>query len=58
MFELTLCIASLTFALPMSVALFNQRSAIEREKLEPEFQDIKDPKSGETVNQFYYNKGL
>jgi len=56
--ELTLCGISLTLALPMSIALFNQRSKIDRSKLEAEFQNIKDPKTGDLMTHFYFNKGL
>ena len=35
--ELILCATSLTLALPLTVAIFEQRSKIDREKLEPEF---------------------
>ncbi|CDW90303.1 sideroflexin 5 [Stylonychia lemnae] len=55
--ELILCACSLTVALPMSVALFNQRSMLPRESLEAEFQDLKDSK-GEVITHFYFNKGL
>lgn len=57
-FELSLVTISLTFALPMSVAMFEQRSRMHRLALETEFHEIKDEKSGEIVQDFYFNKGL
>lgn len=56
--ELTLVTISLTFALPMSVALFEQRSKLPRLLLESEFHDKKDEKTGEPIEHFYFNKGL
>ena len=62
--ELTLCICSLTFALPMSIALFEQRAMIKREDIDPELRELKaikyDENSGpdEYVQRFYFNKGL
>jgi hypothetical protein len=42
--ELGLCICSLTFALPMSIALFEQRAMLRREEMDEEFQYILDQK--------------
>ena len=38
--ELGLCICSLTFALPMSIALFEQRAMLHREEIDDEFKYI------------------
>ncbi len=38
--ELSLCAVALTFALPMSVALFQQRGMVTREEIEEEFRAI------------------
>ena len=54
--ELSLCCMSLTVALPMSIALFKQRSVIQAEQLEEEFRDLKN-ESGEAIKEFYFNKG-
>ena len=54
--ELTLCIGSLTVALPMSIALFKQRSQLKLEDLESEFKELK-TESGDLVKHVYYNKG-
>ena len=43
MIELSLCIMSLTVALPMAVALYEQRATLSREQMEPEFQKIPIP---------------
>lgn len=40
--ELTLCVCSLTFALPMSIALFEQRAMLTRDQIEEE--DLKNLK--------------
>jgi len=40
--ELGLCICSLTFALPMSIALFEQRAMLQREQMDEEFREIID----------------
>ena len=58
LFELSLVTISLTFALPASVAMFEQRSKMHRLKLEPEFHELKDALSGEPVEYVYFNKGL
>ena len=42
--ELTLCICSLTFALPMSIALFQQRAMLTRDQIEEE--ELKNLKYG------------
>ena len=39
--ELILCICSLTFALPMSIALFKQRTYIDRENIDEELKNLK-----------------
>lgn len=55
--ELTLCALALTVALPMSVALFQQRGVITRDQIEEEIKestkDLQPP-----VTEFYFNKGL
>ena len=55
--ELALCTASLTFALPMSIALFQQRSELKTEQLDAEFRELK-TEAGDLVKQVYYNKGM
>ena len=55
--EASFCCISLTFALPMSIALFQQRSSIRPELLEEEFRSLKD-KNGNPVDLVYYNKGM
>uniref|UniRef100_A0A7S3IEW7 Sidoreflexin n=1 Tax=Strombidium inclinatum TaxID=197538 RepID=A0A7S3IEW7_9SPIT len=57
MMELSLVTFSLLIAVPMSVALFEQRSKIDREQIEPCFKELRDA-SGAPVNTFYFNKGL
>ena len=71
--ELGLCICSLTFALPMSIALFEQRAMIKREDIDEHLKNLKvadfpNPDStlpkveGEDgdklIDRFYFNKGL
>jgi hypothetical protein len=52
-FELILCTVALTVALPMSVALFQQRGMLTREDIE---EEIREP--NKNVQEFYFNKGL
>lgn len=62
--EFTIVLGSLTFALPMSVALFEQRASIPREQMDEAFQNMKpnindeENKDKEFVDTFYFNKGL
>lgn len=72
--ELTLCICSLSFALPMSIALFKQRTYIDRANIDEELKNLKsesykpenfgiekegdDKTQPELVERFYFNKGL
>jgi hypothetical protein len=39
--ELTLCICSLTFALPMSIALFEQRASLSRDDIDEGLKELK-----------------
>ncbi len=55
--ELSLCAVALTFALPMSVALFQQRGMVTNEEIEEEFRSFKGA-NGQEVKEFYFNKGL
>ena len=55
--ELGLCAISLGVALPMSVALFQQRGMITKDEIEENLRDIKN-EQGELVQEFYFNKGL
>jgi len=56
--ELSFCTIGLLFGLPMSVALYKQQSSILASELEPEFQNLKDPKTGEVIKEYYFNRGL
>ena len=55
--ELSLCAISLGFALPMSVALFQQRGVITRDQIEDSLKEIKN-EQGEHIQEYYFNKGL
>jgi hypothetical protein len=44
--------------LPATVALFPQISTIEADKVEERFQHLRDPKTQQPYQVFYYNKGL
>lgn len=55
--EAALCCASLSVALPMSIALFQQRSSAQVDSLEAEFQNLKSDKD-ELIKVVYYNKGM
>ena len=48
---------SLTISLPLAVSLFSQNMTIPREKLEPEFRNLKDAE-GKPITHFVINKGL
>jgi hypothetical protein len=49
--------ACLWLALPLAIGLFPQQSSIAANKLEPQFQNMKDSK-GNKIDTFYFNKGL
>ena len=55
--ELILCGCSLTFALPMSIALFEQHASLSRELIDDELKELKD-EDGNEIQTFYFNKGL
>jgi len=55
--ELILCGVSLTFALPMSIALFEQHASLDRELIDDELKETKDDE-GNQIQTFYFNKGL
>jgi hypothetical protein len=55
--ELGLCAISLGVALPMSVALFQQRGMITKDEIEVNLREFKN-EQGELVQEFYFNKGL
>jgi hypothetical protein len=55
--ELGLCAISLGVALPMSVALFQQRGMITKDEIEETMREFKN-EQGELVQEFYFNKGL
>ena len=55
--ELGLCAISLGVALPMSVALFQQRGMITEDEIEETMREFKN-EQGELVQEFYFNKGL
>ena len=55
--ETALCCVSLSVALPMSIALFHQRSSTVVDCLEEEFRQLKDP-LGKEIKEVYYNKGM
>ncbi len=47
----------LTVSLPLAISLFTQELTIPKEKLEPEFRNLKDEK-GNPINEFCVNKGM
>jgi len=47
----------LTVSLPLAISLFTQEITISKEKLEPEFQNLKDEK-GNIIKEFTVNKGM
>jgi len=55
--ELALCCMSLTVALPLSIAMFRQRSVLSVDNMEEEFKELKDEKTGEKITHFFFNKG-
>ncbi|KAL9645832.1 hypothetical protein ABK040_003564 [Willaertia magna] len=44
--------------LPLGIGIFPQICSIDADKLEDQFKNVTNPKTGEKVNTFYYNKGL
>jgi sideroflexin-5 len=55
--ETGLCALSLSVALPMSVALFQQKSMAHCESLEEEFREVRD-EEGQIIKVMFFNKGL
>lgn len=53
MLEVALCTASLSVALPMSIALFKQRTSMTVEELEVEFQNLKNEKSNDQIREVF-----
>jgi tricarboxylate carrier len=51
-------LVSFGVGLPVTTALFPQISAIEADKVEERFQHLRDPKTQQPYEVFYYNKGL
>ncbi|KAI8898758.1 Tricarboxylate/iron carrier [Globomyces pollinis-pini] len=49
--------ASLLVALPCAIALFPQVASLEVNKLEPQFQNLKD-KKGNPIDKVFFNRGL
>lgn len=56
--ELTVITMCLAGALPATIALYPQKLVLDVDSLEPRFQDLKDPTTGEKIKQVYANKGL
>ena len=48
---------TLTAIVPLAISLFKQELSISKEKLEPEYKNVKDTK-GKIIEQFNFNKGL
>jgi hypothetical protein len=51
-------LVSFGVGLPATTALFPQISAIEADKVEERFHHLRDPKTQQPYQVFYYNKGL
>jgi tricarboxylate carrier len=52
---ITMCLAG---ALPLTIAMFPPRLALDVDSLEPEYQNLTDPATGLPVRVLYANKGL
>lgn len=50
--------ASLLVFLPPAIAVFPQRASVSPSRLEPQFQDSKDPSTGKPCDHLEFNKGL
>uniref|UniRef100_A0A6B2LBG6 Sidoreflexin n=1 Tax=Arcella intermedia TaxID=1963864 RepID=A0A6B2LBG6_9EUKA len=55
--NIALIIVALQTALPAAIALFPQTMRVSTDKLEPTFQNLKDPQ-GNKIQYLYYNRGL
>ena len=53
-----LILTAFGIGLPATVAIFPQIGSITPEEVEPKYQHLKDPKTGEQYTIYYYNKGL
>ena len=49
---------SFGLGLPAAVGIFSQLSRIDARSLEPKFQNLTDPDTGQPYTHFYFNKGL
>ena len=56
--QVSLIIAQLTAAVPLSMGAFPQICTIDAQKLEPEFHSITSESTGKLIREFRYNKGL
>jgi len=56
--NLGLIAGSLLLCLPPAIATFPQTGRIKVSKLEPRFQDIVDPRTGQRLDVVEFNKGL
>lgn len=56
-FDMLFLAFSLTGSLPLAISLFTQELTIPKEKLEPEFHNLKDAE-GKLITHFMVNKGL
>lgn len=55
--ETGLCALSLSVGLPMSIALFQQKSQAHTAQLEEEFHSVTD-EEGQVIKVMYFNKGM
>eukprot|EP00929_Paragymnodinium_shiwhaense_P008550 TRINITY_DN112512_c0_g1_i1.p1 TRINITY_DN112512_c0_g1~~TRINITY_DN112512_c0_g1_i1.p1 ORF type:complete len:435 (-),score=76.20 TRINITY_DN112512_c0_g1_i1:265-1569(-) len=56
--EVSLITGFMYLGVPMAVAICPQTMVMDVKTLEPEFQNLKDPKTGNTITTLYANKGL
>eukprot|EP00826_Nyctotherus_ovalis_P042661 TRINITY_DN441_c0_g1_i1.p1 TRINITY_DN441_c0_g1~~TRINITY_DN441_c0_g1_i1.p1 ORF type:complete len:287 (+),score=90.58 TRINITY_DN441_c0_g1_i1:418-1278(+) len=55
--DMLILVFTLTVSMPIALSLFKQELTINKDKLEPEFRNIKDA-NGNLITQFNFNKGL
>lgn len=55
--DMLILVVNLTVSMPIALALFKQELTISKDKVEPQFRNIKD-ENGNIIEQFTFNKGL
>lgn len=55
--DMLILVCTLTVSMPLALSLFKQELTIDKDKVEPQFRNLKD-ENGNPITQFTFNKGL